>query len=484
MRKREDQKNKGRESDRNFSESSSSRRTTSPSAKGNSSKGEARNFDKKVGGDIKKPIKRDSEGAKSSRDRAYTNKSEEGTSGFKPRSSRFSKDNKPESGARASKFSKDAKTSSDSKSGRFGKGKDNFKSDRSNSRGAGDYKSNTNQRPAGSEKPERPTTFNRKEREDSLEKGEVRRPAVKGGYSKFEKSFDKKEEIKPRRGARTEEADNKKRATPKYLEKLKKYNKDEKERPNYDLKEVFRKKTEPKVKSEGTRLNKHIANAGICSRREADALISEGLIKVNGKIVTEMGHRLQPGDVVTYNGRKLKSEKPVYVLLNKPKDFITTTEDPNNRKTVMELVSNACDERIYPVGRLDRNTTGLLLFTNDGELAEKLTHPSNKVKKIYQVDLDKPITEEDFEKIQAGLTLEDGPVKVDEVAVLSLDRSILGVEIHVGKNRIVRRIFEHLGYDVIRLDRVMYAGLTKKDLSRGHWRYLTEKEVIQLRHFR
>lgn len=232
------------------------------------------------------------------------------------------------------------------------------------------------------------------------------------------------------------------------------------------------------------RLNKYIADAGVCSRREADSLISAGEIKVNGEVITEMGYKVARKDTVTYNGTVLKAEKLVYVLLNKPKGFITTVEDPEDRKTVMHLVENACEERIYPVGRLDRNTTGLLLVTNDGDLAKKLTHPSHNVKKIYQVDLDKPLTEEDVEKLQSGIMLEDGEAKVDELAVLSEDRTILGVEIHIGRNRIVRRMFEHLGYEVIRLDRVMFAGLTKKDLPRGKWRYLSEKELIRLKHFK
>lgn len=244
-------------------------------------------------------------------------------------------------------------------------------------------------------------------------------------------------------------------------------------------------KGKPKVSAEerNIRLNKYIADAGVCSRREADKLIEAGEIKVNGQLVTELGYKVSRMDVVTYGGKKLRAEKLVYVLLNKPKDFITTVEDPEDRKTVMQLVENACQERIYPVGRLDRNTTGLLLLTNDGELAKKLTHPSHNIKKIYQVDLDKPISEEDFEKIQQGLMLEDGEAKVDEIAILSKDQTILGVEIHIGRNRIVRRIFEHLGYEVLRLDRVMFAGLTKKDLPRGNWRYLSEKELIRLKHF-
>lgn len=233
---------------------------------------------------------------------------------------------------------------------------------------------------------------------------------------------------------------------------------------------------------ETIRLNKYVANAGVCSRREADTLIAEGHIQVNGEVVTEMGVQVKHSDRVTYQGKVLRAEKLVYVLLNKPKDFITTTDDPQERRTVMQLVDKAASERIYPVGRLDRNTTGLLLLTNDGDLAKKLTHPSHEVKKLYQVDIDKPISDEDFFSIQEGLVLEDGPAQVDEIGIVDNQRTSLGVQIHIGRNRIVRRIFEHLGYEVIRLDRVMYAGLTKKDLPRGHWRYLTAQEVIQLKH--
>ncbi len=234
---------------------------------------------------------------------------------------------------------------------------------------------------------------------------------------------------------------------------------------------------------DSVRLNRYIANAGICSRRDADKLIAAGEIKVNNKVVIEMGYQVAPTDIVKYGNRKLNREKPAYVLLNKPKDFLTTTEDPNDRKTVMELVKNAGDARIYPVGRLDRNTTGLLLLTNDGELADRLTHPSHEIEKIYQAELDKPLTDEDFEKIKAGLTLEDGEIKVDDIAKVTPDGYVIGVKIHSGKNRIVRRIFEHLGYDVTKLDRTTFAGLTKKDLPRGHWRYLTERELVKLKYF-
>lgn len=236
-----------------------------------------------------------------------------------------------------------------------------------------------------------------------------------------------------------------------------------------------------KQKPSEIRLNRFIANAGVCSRREADNLIASGKIKVNGKVVTEMGYKVKKADLVEYQGKKLKSETHQYILLNKPRGFVTTTKDPHAKHTVMELVSKACDERIYPVGRLDKETTGLLLFTNDGETAKKLTHPSHKVRKIYQVHLDKPITREDFEKVLDGIELDDGPAPVNELAILGEDSRDLGIEIHIGRNRIVRRIFEHLGYEVKKLDRVMFANLTKKNLPRGKFRHLNPKEVMALK---
>ena len=266
------------------------------------------------------------------------------------------------------------------------------------------------------------------------------------------------------------------REMPDYSEKLSKM----------ELKHAAREAKQAGVEvstDKSVRLNKFIANAGICSRRDADQLIANGQIMVNGIVVTEMGHKVEPHNVVTYGGKELKPEGQVYILLNKPKDYITTTEDPENRHTVMELIRGASKGRVFPVGRLDRNTTGLLVLTNDGDLAEKMTHPSFETRKIYQVDLDKPIAPEDFEKVKAGVMLEDGLAEVDEVEILSPDQDILGLAIHSGRNRIVRRIFEELGYDVIRLDRVMYASLTKKDLPRGHWRYLSEQEVIRLKYF-
>ncbi|MBW3467629.1 pseudouridine synthase [Arthrospiribacter ruber] len=254
------------------------------------------------------------------------------------------------------------------------------------------------------------------------------------------------------------------------------------DRPNYNFDKIEKTRGQKNPSGE-TRLNKYIANAGVSSRREADALIEKGLVSVNGQVVKEMGYKVQKGDKVSYKGKLLNPEKPVYLLLNKPKDFITTTDDPMERKTVMSLIENACEERVFPVGRLDRNTTGLLLFTNDGELAAKLSHPSNQIKKIYQVTLDKPLTQNHEKDILDGLELEDGAVSVDDMQVLSKDRTILGLEIHVGRNRIVRRIFAHLGYDVVALDRVLYAGLDKKDLPRGRYRFLAEKEVVRLKYF-
>lgn len=237
----------------------------------------------------------------------------------------------------------------------------------------------------------------------------------------------------------------------------------------------------PKLKTlsaEGMRLNRFIANAGVCSRREADTFIGAGAVTINGKIVTELGTRVLPGDEVRFDGRKIEAERKVYILLNKPKDYVTTTDDPHADKIVMDLIKDACDERVYPVGRLDRNTTGLLLFTNDGDLSKKLTHPKHNKKKVYQATLDKPVERGHMDMIAEGIELEDGPIAADAISYIKPDdKTEVGIEIHSGKNRIVRRIFEHFGYRVKKLDRVLFAGLTKKNLPRGKWRILTEKEV-------
>ncbi|WP_132056113.1 pseudouridine synthase [Pseudocnuella soli] len=261
-----------------------------------------------------------------------------------------------------------------------------------------------------------------------------------------------------------------------------------------------RKRLELKEKSEGIErskitvqrkapeqmpLNKYIAHSGLCSRRDAVELIKEGKVKVNGELVLEPGLKIKEGDEVKVAGKKVEpAPELVYILLNKPKDYITTTDDPQKRKTVLDLIKQATKERVYPVGRLDRNTSGVLLLTNDGELSQKLTHPSNEIKKVYAVTLDKPLTKADFEAILKGVELEDGMAHVDKLAYTDVsDKTQIGVEIHSGRNRIVRRIFEHLGYDVRALDRVMFAGLTKKNVNRGKYRFLNEKEVRELKFF-
>ncbi len=234
--------------------------------------------------------------------------------------------------------------------------------------------------------------------------------------------------------------------------------------------------------NEQIRLNKFMANAGICSRREADEFIQQGLVKVNGQVVTELGTKISHDDTVEYDEKVVALQSKCYILLNKPKDCVTTSDDPNGRTTVLDLVKGACDERIYPVGRLDRNTTGVLLLTNDGDLASKLTHPKYVKKKIYHVWTDKDIAEEDMQRIADGIELEDGPIHADAISYATdTDRNQAGIEIHSGRNRIVRRIFESLGYHVTKLDRVYFAGLTKKNLPRGRWRYLTQEEVNYLK---
>jgi 23S rRNA pseudouridine2605 synthase len=320
-----------------------------------------------------------------------------------------------------------------------------------------------------------------------------------GEKKPYEKKFGDKERAGRKPYVRKEQGDDEKssfekRYTGEEGERNENYGKPYKKR-SYEKKDYGDKKfgdkkprkrtspTPPKNDDGLIRLNKYIANAGICSRREADDLIKAGAITVNGKVVTEMGHKISPEDEVNYGGGIIKKEKKVYVLLNKPKDYITTVEDTHARKTVMDLIKGAGRERLYPVGRLDRNTTGILLLTNDGDMTKKLTHPSHEVKKIYQVSLDQNLRGEDFRKIAEGIELEDGLVKVDEISFVGdgKDRKEVGIELHSGRNRVVRRIFEHLGYEVVKLDRVFFAGLTKKDLPRGKWRFLSEKEIGYLK---
>ncbi len=265
----------------------------------------------------------------------------------------------------------------------------------------------------------------------------------------------------------------------------------ERRKKNQDKKRLpgkpFRSKktVEPPTDAEGMRLNKYIAHCGICSRRQAVDIIKNGQVTVNGEVAKEPFYQVKKNDKVQYKGKLVKPEsRKVYILMNKPKDFITTVSDERGRKTVMDLLKGKVQERVFPVGRLDRQTTGLLLLTNDGDLAKRLSHPSYKVKKVYHVVLNKPLAKNDLEKIQKGIELEDGIAEVDGIDyVTGAPKTEIGIEIHIGKNRIVRRIFEHLGYEVEKLDRMYYAGLTKKDLPRGFWRYLTEQEVIMLKHF-
>lgn len=245
---------------------------------------------------------------------------------------------------------------------------------------------------------------------------------------------------------------------------------------------ISKKKNQEGSDEGGVRLNKYIARAGLASRREADELIKTGIVEVNGKVIQEMGYKVQPTDVVRFDGREIKAEKKVYVLLNKPKGFITTTQDEKGRKTVMDLVANASPYRVYPVGRLDRPTTGVLLLTNDGDMAKKLTHPKHNIKKIYHVTLDKNLSTGDFQQILEGIELEEGIAVVDKISYIDgKKKNEIGLEIHIGWNRVIRRIFDKIGYEVIKLDRVYFAGLTKKGVKRGHWKILTEQEINYLK---
>ena len=407
---------------------------------------------------------------------------------FRKGKSDYSRDEKPSFHRGKSDYNRDEKPS-------FRKGKSDYNRDEKPSfrRGKSDY--NRDEKPAfrksdsykgkreyGSGEDRGNKGFFRKSDDDRRsgsygnkssydKKGSYRKYDDEGGKSYGDRRFNKRDD--DRRYDKRDD-DNKSRFSKSFGQRQGRI----KEAPVY---EVLKKAPAPvKESKEGVRLNRYLANAGISSRREADDLIVNGQVKINGKVVTEMGVRVMPGDEVRFNNKVVAREKKVYVLLNKPKDFITTMDDPEGRRTVMELVDSACDERIYPVGRLDRMTTGLLLLTNDGELTEKLTHPSFNIRKIYQAELDRPITKADFDTLSEGITLDDGPVPIDDLAIVSEDKMTLGIEIHVGRNRIVRRLFEHLGYQVEKLDRVVYAGLTKKDLPRGKWRYLSEKEVGRL----
>ena len=314
------------------------------------------------------------------------------------------------------------------------------------------------------------------------------RPARQSGFSTDKdtrKEYPKKKGDKFRGKGRFER-DNEKPGSRSFRDK-KDYEEKYSNKHGYsDAKDDFyTKKTKPqkrKSEDDGIRLNKFIANSGACSRREADEFITAGAVKVNGKVVTELGTKVKTTDEVHFDGQIIRPEKKVYILLNKPKDYVTTVEDPNAKHTVMELIRNACEERVYPVGRLDRNSTGVLLFTNDGELTKRLTHPKYMKRKIYHVYLDRNVTKNDLQQLVDGVDLEDGMSQADAASYPDEnDKTQVGIEIHSGKNRIIRRMFEELGYKVIKLDRVYFAGLTKKNLPRGKWRFLTQKEINLLK---
>ncbi|PRY40874.1 23S rRNA pseudouridine2605 synthase [Spirosoma oryzae] len=440
------------------------------------------------------------------------NRRDDGQAGDRPRFNRDSNSRSSDSRSGNPRFNRD-----DRNSDRFQR--DGFRKDSDSRTGDSRFNRNDNDRPrfnrdtnerSGSS--DRPRSFSRDDRNNDRPQrsGDSRSGDSRSGDSRFNR-----DEAKPRfsrgndrsndrRGGRNQDSDERftskqrkesgERRTGQY-DKAPDYERetarltrpyDKRDPRNSRMKASDKtESSEPKQPSEPgvMRLNRYIANAGVCSRREADELIERGDISVNGKVVVEMGYKVKPGDTVKHGTKVLNPEKFIYVLLNKPKDFITTTEDPEERRTVMELVADAGPFRIYPVGRLDRNTTGLLLLTNDGELADKLTHPSNNIRKIYQVELDKPITEEHFETLRKGITLEDGPIKPDALSIVTPDAYVVGIEIHSGRNRIVRRMFEHLGYEVTKLDRTTYAGLTKKELPRGKWRFLEPKEVVKLKYF-
>ncbi len=347
------------------------------------------------------------------------------------------------------------------------------------------------------DKPFKKPYFKKDDREERRPSGEFRggegesRTSEEGATER--KSFDRPERRAPRgdkpfkKPYFKKERDGERGSERKSFRGREEGGKQEGERKPYEPKPFRAKKSfaspSPASADGLIRLNKYIANAGICSRREADKLIETGVISVNGKVVTELGFKISPTDVINFGGQTLKQEKMIYILLNKPKDYITTLDDPEGRKTVLELIRNAGRERVYPVGRLDRNTTGLLLLTNDGDLTKKLTHPRYGVRKIYQVTLDKALTKGDMQKIADGVELEDGLIRADDISYVGdgKEKNEIGIQLHSGRNRIVRRLFEHLGYDVVKLDRVYFAGLTKKDLPRGRWRILTPMEISMLK---
>ncbi len=387
---------------------------------------------------------------------------------------RFGSDHKP--------FSKDSRFTKNSSSNGKSYEKPSYSKNRDEKKSERDFSDRRGSYHRGNER-----NF-REERENRTLKNSRGKAENRSKYSE-RRERDKDNNTESRRNRYTERKENYS-STRKILVKRKdndersfKADKETLQKRHYSKKKQMEHRLKNPHMEESFRLNRFIANSGVCSRREADKLIEEGRITVNGKVVTEVGTKVKFTDNVKADGKSLNPENKVYILLNKPKDFVTTVTDPINRKTVMDLIKNACKERVYPVGRLDRATSGLLLFTNDGELAKKLTHPKYNKKKIYHAFLDKDITKNDMMKIANGFELEDGFIQSDEISYVDNIKNQVGIEIHSGKNRIVRRIFEHLGYTVEKLDRVYFAGLTKRNLPRGHWRMLTKKEITMLKSY-
>lgn len=444
--------------DQSNERNSDRRKSSGGRSRSNSSRSDSPRGERGTRGDSKKPFKSSRGDSKdfSKPRRSYDrgDQSDKPGGNFRKRSEGFSRDNRD-----------DVK-----KPSRFGKpsGEGNFKR---RSEGGSFSRDNRNDS-------KRPSRFNKSSEEGNFKK---RSEGFKPRDEKFSRPRDNdRDDSKRSKFSDKEERGEKKGFFSKLTRGGKAFTRNAAPAPEYG-KAIEKSKED--LGSDKIRLNRYISNSGVCSRREADELIKMGLVTVNGTVVTEMGHKVSRKDVVKYDGKTLRAEKPVYILMNKPKGFLTTTKDPQDRNTVMQIIAESVKERVYPVGRLDRNTTGLLLLTNDGELADKLMHPSHNVKKIYKVDLDKPLTKADFEKIKKGVHLEEGKAIVDDLAMVSPDNKTIGIEIHIGWNRVIRRIFESLGYEVVKLDRSVYAGLDKKDLSRGHWRHLTREEVVRLKHY-
>lgn len=444
--------------DQSNERNSDRRKSSGGRSRSNSSRSDSPRGERGTRGDSKKPFKSSRGDSKdfSKPRRSYDHKDQSDKPGgnFRKRSEGFSRDNRD-----------DVK-----KPSRFGKpsGEGNFKR-----RSEGGSFSRDNR-----DDSKRPSRFNKSSEGGNFKK---RSEGFKPRDEKFSRPRDNdRDDSKRSKFSDKEERGEKKGFFSKLTRGGKAFTRNAAPAPEYG-KAIEKSKED--LGSDKIRLNRYISNSGVCSRREADELIKMGLVTVNGTVVTEMGHKVSRKDVVKYDGKTLRAEKPVYILMNKPKGFLTTTKDPQDRNTVMQIIAESVKERVYPVGRLDRNTTGLLLLTNDGELADKLMHPSHNVKKIYKVDLDKPLTKADFEKIKKGVHLEEGKAIVDDLAMVSPDNKTIGIEIHIGWNRVIRRIFESLGYEVVKLDRSVYAGLDKKDLSRGHWRHLTREEVVRLKHY-